>query len=170
METRASKVILHEPIITWFQTRGLLRLLRIKRMPIPIYPSHPGTMVKISGILPQLIGVESDLIDQNPIFESFKIVAANAKPTSKMVAVAILNSWWTIPLFSGILSKWLYLRSTSEELEALATIAVVQANIKGFMSTTVFLRGLNVLSPKTKETGRNTTEEIIASGASSGTA
>jgi hypothetical protein len=165
MEQKASKALLHEPVKFHIRTKGLLRLLGIKRIPVKIYPLHLGTMVKISGQMEKLSTLTVQQINTETLKSAYKLIGENSAITSRLLAYAIINSWLGIKLFTGLWAWYLHWRLTSDEIEALMSIVIEQTGTMAFMTTIVSLRGLNVLSPKaTMETSPNGTEEIIASG------
>jgi len=168
MEAKAAQIILHEPVRFWIPTKGLLKLLRIRRIPFFIYPLHPGTMIKISGQLNKLINADQDEFNAYPIKAGYELIGQNAKTMSLLVSYAILNTWWGILFFSRPMAFFLHWRVSNSDLEKIMGIVLVQTDIKPFMNTIIYLRGLNVLSPKTEAgMSQNITRETIARGDSS---
>jgi hypothetical protein len=163
MKEKASKAILQEPFKFWIRTGWFLRLFRIKRIPLYIYPIHYGTMVKISGKLDRLKTTSKDSINENPVKTGFDIIRKDAKLVSRLIAYAILNSGILNFLFSRPLSWYLYCRLDSETGDALTTIVLERSKVGNFLRTIISLIGLDVLAPK-REMSPNGTGETIAPG------
>jgi hypothetical protein len=53
------------------------------------------------------VSADWDKLAQGDIEESYKLLNQHGKLIAKITAIAILDSWWKIPLFTRVLANWL---------------------------------------------------------------
>jgi hypothetical protein len=122
-------------------------------------------MVKMSGAMEKLNSTTQHDLNTKAIKTAYELIGDNAQTMSKILAYAVINSCFGLKCYSWLYAWFFYWHLTNAEMETILAIVIEKTDIRPFISSIVFLRGLNVLSPKaTTETSPNGTEEIIASG------
>ncbi len=118
-----------------------------------VKPLYLGTVIRISkyaGALKQLN------IENEPIATTLKH-PGNIVSLSKVVACGVLNSRF-LNRFSGLFAWWLRFKLTAKELNTISTLVVRQMSVEDFFFTTQLIGGVNLLTPASKEEGKQSGE------------
>jgi len=162
MEEKTANIILDQGIKFSIKTTGLRKLFG-KKKTFVIKPLYPGTMIKLSGLLPKIDISNLDTSEGGVTGQFFDLIGKNAETVCKMVSIATLRKPLQIKFFHWLRWRYFLWNATAADLENLMSIITVQTNGINFLNTIVFLKGQNILAPK-KQTSPTGTGEIIAPG------
>lgn len=132
LQQQAAEAMLSEPVR--FEVKGLGKF--------EIKPLKLGTLISISKE-----ALKIDKPRDKATIVSIIAQAESARPASKIVAKAILNSRWKIKLFSGVLAKTLLWSLTPVELNQLVNIIINQSNAGFFFSSMTLLGSMRIMEP-----------------------
>lgn len=120
-----------------------------KRKPrvFTIRQPYLGTLDSLSELYLQM-GFSEEALKANPMQEGRKLSAENAKIMARVVAVAVLNSYWGIRLFTGILARYFLWRVTPSTLFQLAMIINTISNVADFTNSIRLLSLVRTTQPK----------------------
>jgi len=135
---------------------GILKLLRVKRVPLSIRGARLHTLLKMSPLLAQIN------VDKETLMPK---MGDNIKLQARVAAIGILNDTWKIKLFAGPLSRLLYKNLRPEDMIQLLAVVVDQMNIQDFLSSIVLTGGLQIQRSQTSL--ESDTGEKIAPGSQS---
>jgi len=80
--------------------------------------------------------IDEQLLQGDPLSEAKKLTAKSAKRLAAIVAIAVLDSWWKIKLFKGILTTYFLWRITPKKLLDIALIINQMCNFADFINST----------------------------------
>lgn len=131
----AKALILEKGIQVKIPSRGLIGLFK-KEHKLTIRQSYLGTLYKLSTLYTQ-VDIDEKAITGDEWLSEGKRIYKNSRLLSRIIAVAYLNGYWKIKLFSGILSMWLVWRLTPEKILSIgSTVILHMNNMRDFISTT----------------------------------
>ena len=106
-----------------------------------------GTMDHLAELFLEM-NMNEDLIKADPLAQSRKLAYENSRRMSRVVAIAVLNSYWRIKLFSGILSRYFRWKITPSRLFQLTMIINTISNVGDFTNSIRLLSIVRTTEPK----------------------
>lgn len=94
------------------------------------------------------IDFDEDRIKADPMKEGRQLTFKNSRQAAKIVAIAVLNSYWGIKLFSGILARYFAWKITPSLLFQLALIINTISNVGDFTNSIRLLYLVRTSEPK----------------------
>lgn len=130
-------------------------IFRIGRRRFTVKKLKLGTIFRISKVICSMQEVNERQTLLQGIFEN----SINLKLASRVVALAILNSFWTNWLHRAY-AFWLFHRLTMSELAQLTKVVAGQIGAQDFFFTMTLTKGMNFLRKKEAgfEEGKPSTE------------
>ncbi len=104
-----------------------------------------GTLLNIS-IEQQKFDVDFDKLSENPLGNSFKIVAENTEPICRIVAIAVLNDKDRIDDELDEMAEYFKWKMNPSELWQLAQILTTLCNTVDFIRSIRSFQGLKILT------------------------
>ena len=133
LQEQAANAILKEPIK--FRIEGVGNF--------SIKPLKLGTLVSISK---EALHIEKP--EEKSTVVNIIAQAQSARPASRIIAKAILNSRWKIKLFTGILSRKLLWKLTPVELNVLSNAVITQSNASFFFNCISLYGSMRIMERK----------------------
>lgn len=146
-EQKAVDTMLHRGVEVSIPKRSLLRYIGKSERTFIIRQSYLGTLYEISRIALKL-EYDEKLIAESAFTESKQLAIRHCKNMALICAIAILNSIWSIRLFSGIFSRYLLWRITPEKLAKLSIVVMQMNNISDFINSIRLMSGVRLTAPK----------------------
>lgn len=106
-----------------------------------------GTLDNLTRIYLSM-GLDESKIKEDPLKESRILTHNNIKPASKVVAIAVLNSYWGIKIFSRILAIYFRWKLTPSKLYQLTLIINALSNTSDFLSSIRLMSLVRTTAPK----------------------
>jgi hypothetical protein len=164
---KVSNTVTQEPVeitvnvdpTSWLHEKGQKYLPKYfpKQVIYNIYPAKMGTMLRISSLV---LSIDKDLFTSgNKIAANMEAISKHAKTLCKIIALAIYNREERPParMVNTIMEQF-----SPEAIFKVVLIVLQSMNLDSFMSSIIFIRGLNLL-----ETNPQTQGSQIAPGTSS---
>ncbi|GAB3701449.1 hypothetical protein GCM10027592_29570 [Spirosoma flavus] len=126
---------------------SLLRIFGKKTRDFVISEPYLGTMDQMSVYALRLANdFSEEKLKSNPIGES-KRLYPNSRLCAKIIAIAVLNNYWTIKLFSGILARYFLWGIKPRVLAELTMIINTTSNIPDFTNSIRYLSANRTTKP-----------------------
>lgn len=93
--------------------------------------------------------IDEQLLQGDPLSEAKKLTAKSAKRLAAIVAIAVLDSWWKIKLFKGILTTYFLWRITPQKLLQISIIINQMCNFADFINSTRLMSVTRTTTPTT---------------------
>lgn len=106
-----------------------------------------GTMDHLTDLFLQM-NFDEELIRIDPMQEGRQLAYKNSRIMAKVVAISVLNSYWGIKLFSGLLARYFAWKITPSKLFQLAMIINTITNVGDFTNSIRLLSLVRTTAPK----------------------
>jgi hypothetical protein len=127
-------------------TKKILRFGKKEREWVIKQP-YLGTLDHISSVSINM-KIDESLIQENPLLESKIIALENAKHASKVVAIAVINNYNGIKLFSGLLARYFMWRLTPSKLLQIALLIQSISNFSDFTNSIRLMTASRTTKPR----------------------
>lgn len=150
VEQLASETILERGIKIKIAAPFFIKWFK-KTISLRIYSPYQGTLLRLSSYY-LATGIKDNQLDDVTVEETVALMAVHGKSISKAIAVAVLNGYWAIKIFTKPLAWYLRWHAKPKELFAIVTMLVVYGGTTDFMNTTRLVRRMKVTAPNLGQT------------------
>lgn len=127
--------------------RSILKWFSPKERSFTIHQPYLGTLDIISRIFLE-IEIDENLLQENTLPETRKLIVQSARKCALIVAVSVLNSRWKIKYLSKMLSRYFLWRIQPDKLLKLAIYINQINNLGDFISSIRLMSMIRTTAPR----------------------
>jgi len=143
MQERVADTLLERGVRFKIPAPFFLRLIWVRHIAITIKPSKYGTLLEMSKLSAKL-DIDLTALSEGSINEAMAMVEKHGHTVARWVAVAILNSKFSIRFFARPLAKRLMWLLTPKRLAELFLLVTMLSQVQDFTSIIRFLNTMNL--------------------------